>query len=40
ELYRHRYQRERESVVAMIDVDGDGIAEATRRPNVVVLSRG
>ena len=40
ELYRQRYQRERESVVAMIDVDGDGIAESTRRPNAFVLSRG
>ncbi len=39
ELYRQRYQRERESVVAMIDMDGDGIAEATRRPNAFVLSR-
>lgn len=40
ELYRQRYQRERESVVAMIDIDGDGIAESTRRPNAIVLSRG
>jgi len=39
ELYRQRYQRERESVVAMIDTDGDGIAEATRRPNAIVLER-
>lgn len=39
ELYRQRYQRERESVVAMIDLDGDGIAEATRRPNAFVLTR-
>lgn len=40
ELYRQRYQRERESVVAMIDMDGDGIAEATRRPNGFMLARG
>lgn len=40
ELYRQRYQRERESVVAMIDMDGDGIAEATRRPNAFSLTRG
>lgn len=40
ELYRQRYQRERESVVVAIDTDGDGIAEATRRPNAFVLSRG
>lgn len=40
ELYRQRYQRERESVIAMIDTDGDGIAEMTRRPNAFVLTRG
>tara|TARA_E500000318_G_scaffold96155_1_gene96310 strand:- start:12801 stop:13436 length:636 start_codon:yes stop_codon:yes gene_type:complete len=40
ELYRQRYQRERESVIAMIDTDGDGIAEVTRRPNAFVLARG
>ncbi|MHA7814206.1 MAG: hypothetical protein ACX94C_12555 [Phycisphaerales bacterium] len=40
ELYLQRYRRERESVVAMIDTDGDGIAEATRRPNAFVLGRG
>ncbi len=40
ELYRERYRREREAVVAMIDMDGDGIAEATRRPNAFVLMRG
>lgn len=39
ELYRQRYQRERESVVAMLDTDGDGIAEVTRRPNAIVLGR-
>lgn len=38
-LYLERYRRERESVVAMIDMDGDGIAEATRRANGFVLSR-
>lgn len=38
-LYLERYRRERESVVAMIDTDGDGIAEATRRANGFVLSR-
>jgi hypothetical protein len=40
ELYRQRYQSERESVIAAIDMDGDGIAEVTRRPNAFVLSRG
>ncbi len=40
ELYRRRYQRERESVVAALDTDGDGIAEVTRRPNAFVLDRG
>ncbi len=38
-MYRERFLRERERVVAMIDLDGDGIAEVTRRPNVVVLER-
>lgn len=40
DLYRERYQRERESVIAMIDTDGDGIAEVSRRPNAFVLGRG
>lgn len=39
-LYLERFRRERESVVAMIDTDGDGIAEVVRRPNVHTLGRG
>jgi hypothetical protein len=40
ETYRNRFANERERVVAMIDLDGDGIADVARRPNVFVLSRG
>jgi len=39
-MYRERFASERERVVAMIDLDGDGIAEVTRRPNAFVLDRG
>ncbi len=38
-MYRSRFASERERVVAMIDLDGDGIAETTRRPNAFVLDR-
>lgn len=40
EMYRERFAQERERVVAMIDTDGDGIAEASRRPSVFALVRG
>ncbi|MCR9075906.1 MAG: hypothetical protein NXI07_07695 [bacterium] len=40
QLYLERFRRERESVVAMLDTDGDGIAEVTRRPNAAILGRG
>lgn len=40
EAYRDRFARERERVVALIDTDGDGIAEAARRPSVFAMTRG
>jgi len=39
-LYQQRFSAERGSVVAFIDLDGDGIAETRRRPNSFVLTRG
>jgi len=39
QMYKARFGAERERVVAAIDLDGDGIAETTRRPNAFVLSR-
>jgi hypothetical protein len=38
-MYQQRFVNERERVVAMIDLDGDGIAEVVRRPNLFVLER-
>lgn len=38
-MYKQRFAAERERVVAMIDLDGDGIAETRRRPNAFVLTR-
>lgn len=38
-LYCERFQRERESVVVMLDTDNDAIAEATRRPNAFIPPR-
>lgn len=40
ELYRGRFIRERQSAAALLDTDGDGIADATRRLNVMQLIRG
>jgi len=40
QMYKERFRAERERVVAAIDLDVDGIAETTRRPNAFVLSRG
>ncbi|RNC80448.1 MAG: hypothetical protein ED559_01145 [Phycisphaera sp.] len=40
EMYRKRYQDERERVSALIDTDGDGVADATRRPSVTRFLRG
>lgn len=40
EMYRQRYGEERERVLVMIDTDGDGIAETSRRPSVFAFVRG
>lgn len=40
EMYRKRFQDERERVSALIDTDGDGVADATRRPTVTRFLRG
>ncbi len=38
-MYKERFASERERVVALIDLDGDGVAESKRRPNQFVLTR-
>ena len=38
-LYRERFAAERGRVAARVDTDGDGVADATRRPSVVQLVR-
>ncbi len=38
-MYRERFAAERGRVAARIDTDGDGVADATRRPSVVQLIR-
>lgn len=40
EMYRARFGEERERVVVAVDLDGDGIAEASRRPSVFAMTRG
>ena len=40
EEYRRRFERERQRVAARIDLDGDGVPDATRRPNVLRFIRG
>lgn len=40
EMYRARFGEERERVVAAIDMNGDGIADASRRPSVFAMTRG
>lgn len=40
EMYRRRFAEERERAVAVIDTDGDGVGETTRRPSVFALVRG
>ncbi len=39
-MYRERFAGERERVSVLIDTDGDGRADATRRPTVMHLVRG
>lgn len=39
ELYRERFAAERQRAAARIDLDGDGVADATRRPNSLILTR-
>lgn len=39
-MYRERFAAERERVSVLIDTDGDGRADATRRPTVMHLVRG
>lgn len=38
-MYRERFAAERGRVSAQVDTDGDGVADATRRPSVVQLVR-
>lgn len=40
EMYRRRFGEERQRAVARVDLDGDGVADATRRLNVVQFIRG
>ena len=39
-LYRERFAAERGAVVVKIDADGDGVADAARRPGLTRLVRG
>jgi hypothetical protein len=39
-VYRRRFQEERQRVVAHIDLNGDGKADAVRRMNVGIVERG
>ncbi len=39
-IYQQRFSMQRGVVVALIDLDGDGIAETRRHPNSFVLTRG
>jgi len=40
EFYRRRFAEERERAAVRLDLDGDGVADATRRFNVVQFVRG
>ncbi|MBL8760367.1 MAG: hypothetical protein JNL50_03610 [Phycisphaerae bacterium] len=40
EMYRRRFAAERQTAAARVDTDGDGVADATRRMNVVWFVRG
>lgn len=39
QMYRERYASERRRVVAEIDLDGDGVPDVSRRPNVMTFIR-
>ena len=39
EMYRQRFATERQRTAALIDTNGDGIADATRRLNIIQLTR-
>ncbi len=39
EMYRQRFADERQRAAARIDLDGDGLPDATRRLNTIVLTR-
>lgn len=39
QMYRERFEEERRRVTALIDLNGDGVADATRRMNVMRLVR-
>lgn len=39
QMYRDRFESERQSAAAHIDTDGDGVPDATRRLNVIQLIR-
>lgn len=38
-LYRERYAAERQRIAALVDLNGDGVPEVTRRPNVFQFLR-
>lgn len=40
EAYRRRFAEERQRVAVRIDLDGDGVADSTRRLNVIQFVRG
>lgn len=40
EMYRRRFAAERQTAAARVDTDGDGVADATRRMNVLWCIRG
>ncbi|MEX2218350.1 MAG: hypothetical protein WD749_06275, partial [Phycisphaerales bacterium] len=39
QIYQGRFEAERQRVAALLDLDGDGVADATRRLNVIHVVR-